>query len=102
MDYALVKAVHVGAVALSLGGFFTRGLAALRGASWVRSRPARTLPHIVDTVLLLSALAMAWMLRLTPANAPWLAAKIVSQEEDNVGLLRRSGSCFAQRRKGAE
>ncbi len=77
MDYGVLKAVHLGAVALSLGGFFTRGLAALRGASWVRSRPARTLPHIVDTVLLLSALAMAWMLRLTPANAPWLAAKIV-------------------------
>ncbi len=77
MEYLLLKAVHQGAVALSITGFLARGLAGLLGAGWVRSRPARTLPHIVDTVLLLSALAMAWMLRMTPGNAPWLAAKIV-------------------------
>jgi len=77
MDYALIKAVHQGAVALSVAGFFARGAAALAGAGWVRSRLARTLPHIVDSVLLASALALAWMLRLTPGNAPWLTAKIV-------------------------
>ena len=77
MDYALIKTVHQGAVALSVAGFFARGAAALAGAGWVRSRLARTLPHIVDSVLLASALALAWMLRLTPGNAPWLAAKIV-------------------------
>ena len=35
------------------------------------------LPHIVDSVLLLSALTLAWLLRMHPANAPWLLAKIV-------------------------
>jgi len=77
MEYLVLKAVHQTAVALSFGGFFARGLAALLRARWVRGRLARTLPHVVDTVLLASALAMAWMLRLTPANAPWLAAKII-------------------------
>ena len=77
MDYALIKTVHQGAVALSVAGFFARGAAALAGAAWVRGRLARTLPHIVDSVLLASALALAWMLRLTPGNAPWLMAKIV-------------------------
>jgi len=43
----------------------------------VSSRAAKTLPHLVDTVLLLSALTLAWMLRLTPGNAPWVLAKIV-------------------------
>jgi uncharacterized membrane protein SirB2 len=76
VDYALVKAVHVGAVVLSAAGFVARGLGALRGAAWVRGRAARTLPHVVDTVLLASALALAWMLGITPAGAPWLAAKI--------------------------
>jgi uncharacterized membrane protein SirB2 len=76
MDYAWLKLVHQGAVVLSFGGFFARGLAALAGAAWVRGRIARTLPHVVDTVLLGSALTMAWMLRLTPTAAPWLAAKI--------------------------
>jgi uncharacterized membrane protein SirB2 len=76
MDYLVVKAIHQGAVALSLSGFFARGLGSLRGAAWVRTRLAKTVPHVVDTVLLLSALTLAWMLRLTPVSAPWLAAKI--------------------------
>jgi uncharacterized membrane protein SirB2 len=77
MDYATVKTIHQAAVALSLAGFFARGLASLAGAAWVRGRAARTLPHIVDSVLLISALALAWMLRLNPISAPWLMAKIV-------------------------
>ena len=77
MDYATVKLVHQAAVTLSIAGFFVRGAASFAGATWVRGRAARTLPHVVDSVLLLSALALAWMLRLTPGNAPWLLAKIL-------------------------
>lgn len=77
MDYFAVRLAHQCAVALSLTGFFVRGAASLAGARWVSSRPAKTLPHIVDTVLLVSALTLAWMLRLTPGNAPWLLAKVV-------------------------
>jgi len=77
LDYATVKLVHQSAVALSVTGFFVRGVASFAGAGWVRSRAAKSLPHVVDTVLLLSALTLAWMLRLTPGDAPWLLAKIV-------------------------
>jgi uncharacterized membrane protein SirB2 len=77
VDYAVVKLVHVSAVTLSIAGFFVRGAASLAGGAWVRSRPARTVPHLVDTVLLLSAVTLAWMLRLSPAHAPWLMAKVV-------------------------
>jgi uncharacterized membrane protein SirB2 len=76
MDYSTLKLVHQSAVALSIAGFFARGAAMFAGASWVRTRSARTLPHVVDTVLIVSAIALAWMLRLSPANAPWIAAKI--------------------------
>jgi len=77
MDYFLIKTVHQTAVALSVAGFFARGVGALRGAAWVRGRLAKTLPHVIDSVLLLSALTLAWMLRLTPSAAPWLLAKII-------------------------
>jgi uncharacterized membrane protein SirB2 len=77
LDYATIKLVHQGAVALSVTGFFVRGVASFAGARWVRSRAAKSLPHVVDTVLLLSALTLAWMLRLKPTDAPWLLAKIV-------------------------
>lgn len=76
MDAAALKSIHVAAVALSGAGFFARGIAALAGARWVRGRAARTLPHVVDTVLLASAIALALRLGLSPLAAPWLAAKI--------------------------
>jgi len=76
MDYAALKLLHQGTVVLSVTGFVARGLGSFSGAAWVRSRAARTLPHAVDTVLLLSALALAWQLRLSPGAAPWLVAKI--------------------------
>jgi uncharacterized membrane protein SirB2 len=76
MDYALLKAVHQAAVTISVLSFAVRGAAALAGAGWVRHRVVKTLPHAVDTVLLLSALGLAWTLRAHPLATPWLAAKI--------------------------
>ncbi|HYN61835.1 MAG TPA: SirB2 family protein [Rubrivivax sp.] len=76
IDPATLKWVHQAAVLLSVTGFFVRGVGTFTEATWSRGRIARTLPHAVDTVLLLSALALAWGLRLTPGNAPWLVAKI--------------------------
>lgn len=77
MNYYTIKTIHFTAVALSFGGFFARGMGSLRGASWVRGRAARTLPHIIDTVLLLSAIELAWSLSLNPLSTPWLMAKII-------------------------
>jgi uncharacterized membrane protein SirB2 len=76
MDYATLKLVHQSAVAISFAGFVARGIAMLRDASWVRHRAAKTLPHVVDTVLIVSAIWLAWLLRLSPTDAPWIAAKI--------------------------
>jgi len=77
MEYATLKLIHMSAVVLSGAGFFARGVGMLNDATWVKHRIAKTLPHLVDTVLIVSALWLAWILRLTPANAPWIGAKIV-------------------------
>ena len=77
MDYFTIKTIHQAAVALSFTGFLARGIGSFSGAAWVSSRPARTLPHVVDSMLLVSALTLAWMLRLDPMSAPWLMAKII-------------------------
>ncbi len=77
MDYAALKLIHQGAVAISITGFFARGAGALAGAAWARGRVARTLPHLVDAVLLATAVALAWMLQMNPLTTPWLGAKIV-------------------------
>lgn len=77
MDYATLKTIHMSAVAISGAGFVARGVGMLNDAAWVKHRVAKTLPHLVDTVLIVSALWLAWILRLTPSNAPWITAKIV-------------------------
>lgn len=76
MDYVTLKAVHQSAVVISFAGFFARGIGMLRDAPWIRHRVVKTLPHIVDTILIVSAIWLAWLLRLSPTNAPWIAAKI--------------------------
>jgi uncharacterized membrane protein SirB2 len=76
MDYLAIRSFHETSVALSVTGFFVRGAAGLAGAQWVRGRVAKTLPHLVDTALLVSALMLVTLLRLNPFAAPWLIAKM--------------------------
>ncbi len=76
MSYATLKLIHVSAVALSFSGFAARGVGVLSGASWVRHHLTRTVPHVIDTVLLASALGMLWVAHLAPWAVPWLRAKI--------------------------
>ena len=77
MDYNDVKLVHMSAVAISFAAFFARGVGMLGDAAWIRHRVAKTLPHVVDTVLIVSAIWLAWALRQGPTNAPWINAKII-------------------------
>ena len=77
MDYALLKTIHQSAVMISFAGFLVRGVGMLNDAAWLRHRAVKTLPHVVDTILIVSAVWLAWILRLTPANAPWIGAKII-------------------------
>lgn len=77
MDYLTIKTLHHAAVALSATGFIARGAGMLMGATWVRQKPARVLPHIVDTALLATGITLAVMLRLDPMQTPWLGAKLL-------------------------
>jgi uncharacterized membrane protein SirB2 len=76
MDYLALRGFHETCVALSVTGFFVRGAASLGGAGWVQGRVAKTLPHVVDTALLTSAMMLLTTLRLNPFASPWLVAKI--------------------------
>jgi uncharacterized membrane protein SirB2 len=77
VDFGVLKFVHQSAVVLSFAGFFARGVGMIGDAAWIRSRSARTLPHVVDTILLASALGLVWLLGVNPFGVPWLTAKIV-------------------------
>ena len=74
----LLKAVHVGSAILSITGFVLRGVWMLQGSPLLKARATRTLPHVVDTVLLVSAIALALRSAQYPFVHAWLTAKVLA------------------------
>jgi len=78
VDYAALKTLHVGCAALSIAGFAARGLLMLRDSPRLQARFARIAPHVVDTVLLASGVALAWLSGQYPFAQGWLTAKVLA------------------------
>ncbi len=62
--------------AVSIAGFVLRGFWAWRSPALLAHRPVKILPHLVDTVLLISAVALLVAYGWNPLAQPWLVAKI--------------------------
>ena len=77
MDYSALKSVHVACVAASYTLFLVRGVWMMQDSTLLARRWVRIVPHVIDTVLLASAIAMAVMIRQYPFAAPWLTAKVI-------------------------
>jgi len=76
VSYLALKHLHVTCVVLSGLGFCLRGWWMLRESPLRLHRLTRVVPHIVDTLLLGSALSMAWMSSQYPFVNGWLTAKL--------------------------
>src|SRR5262245_55425671 len=74
--YLLIKHIHVASVVISLAGFVARGALMVAASPLLRTRFVRIAPHIVDTVLLASAIWLAWSLKQYPFVYGWLTAKV--------------------------
>lgn len=77
-DPFILKSIHVTCVASSYVLFVLRGIWMLRDSTILRQRWIRIVPHVVDTVLLASAITLAWQYALSPLETPWLAVKILA------------------------
>jgi len=77
-DYLTLKSIHATAAALSIAGFVLRYAWMIAGSALLRSRAAKVLPHIVDTVLLASAILLAVQAGVAPWSAGWLGFKVVA------------------------
>ncbi|HYD80812.1 MAG TPA: SirB2 family protein [Paucimonas sp.] len=76
--YLAIKHVHMTCAALSGSFFALRGIWMLLDSPLLRRRWVRIAPHIVDTVLLASALTMVVWSGQYPFAQPWLAAKLLA------------------------
>lgn len=74
--YASIKAVHMASVATSFALFAIRGAWRWRSPDRLRQRWVRIVPHVVDTVLLVSGIVLAALIGASPGGHAWLGAKI--------------------------
>lgn len=77
MSYLALKHIHLTAVVLSISGFVVRWLLMLADSPLLRRRLVKVLPHVIDTVLFVSAVAMVVISAQYPIVLSWLTAKLV-------------------------
>ena len=63
---------------LSITGFVLRGIWMLQGSPLLKARATRIVPHVVDTLLLGSAIALALRIAQYPFVHAWLSAKVLA------------------------
>lgn len=78
MSYFTLKLVHVSCATLSISLFILRGIWMLQDSARLRQRWVRIVPHVIDTVLLTSAILLALLSAQYPGVHDWLTAKIVA------------------------
>lgn len=78
MSYIAIKHLHVTFAALSGMLFFLRGIWMLSGSAQPQQRWIRIVPHLVDTLLLGSALVLVVWSGQYPFAQPWLTAKLIA------------------------
>lgn len=76
MSFFLLKHIHVTCAGLSFTLFFLRGIWSFNGSPIMRQRWVKVVPHVVDTALLASALALAYTIGQYPFVDAWLTAKV--------------------------
>ena len=76
--YSTLKIIHVSAAILTISGFILRGMWMMSGSPLLQRRIVRVSPHVVDTILLLSGIALTQTLSLPVLKQPWLLAKLAA------------------------
>lgn len=78
MNYLAIKHFHVTCAALSGSLFLLRGCWMLLDSPALQQRWVRIAPHIIDTLLLASALIMVFWSGQYPFVQNWLTAKLIA------------------------
>lgn len=63
---------------ISLSGFAIRGTLKLTNSEILQNKLVRVLPHIVDTLLLISAITLVVISGMYPWSVSWVGAKLLA------------------------
>lgn len=78
MNYLAIKHLHITFAVLSGSFFLLRGLWMLLDSSMLQRRWVKVVPHVVDTLLLASALVLVFWSGQYPFVQAWLTAKVLA------------------------
>lgn len=76
--YLFLRHIHIASVVLSITLFIFRGGLMMADARLLQHRVLKVLPHVVDTVLLASAIGLSVLMQQYPFVHGWLTAKVVA------------------------
>jgi uncharacterized membrane protein SirB2 len=76
--YLAIKHLHMTCAAISGSFFILRGIWKMRDSAMLQQRWVRITPHLVDTLLLASALTLAFWSGQYPFQQNWLTAKLLA------------------------
>ena len=75
MSFAVIKIIHIISIVLSYILFSLRGIWMMKGSPLLKQRWVKILPHVIDTILLASAITLVTMIQQFPGFNIWLSAK---------------------------
>lgn len=75
MTYLMIKSLHMITGVVTISGFILRGYWMTMQSDKLQLKFIRIAPHVIDTLFLLSGVALVWMLHLNVFSESWLLAK---------------------------
>lgn len=76
MSFATIKIIHIICMILSYILFSLRGIWMIQGSSLLKLKWVKVLPHVIDTILLISAITLVAMIQQYPGFNIWISVKI--------------------------
>lgn len=93
MNYYHLRELHIFLVISTYTLFFLRGIWSFNDSAMLQRRWIKTTPHVVDTLLLIVGLTLAFTIHQYPFVDTWLTAKM-------IGLLLYVGLGYVALNKG--
>jgi len=75
---SIIKSIHVICALLSISGFIYRGILKLTSPEKLAQKWLKITPHIIDTVLLASAIYLVFAMQYYPSLFNWVTVKIIA------------------------
>lgn len=75
---SLLKSIHMLTVLISISSFILRGIWMMQDSARLQARWVKIVPHINDTLLLITGITLAFTIEQYPFVHGWLTAKILA------------------------